>query len=162
MTIQDIGSIGEVIGAVATVATLAYLAMQIRRSNILSTAESKRFARNATSETILSIVRDPDVARLWREGLSDRGALNTDDKVRFDMLLGEYISGISAGLMDQVLLGDQDAFHASESQENIRVFLQTPGGTAWWEKFRGRYEPRVRSAIDEILSASELPAAQQK
>ena len=30
MTIQDLGSIGEVVGAIATVATLIYLAIQIR------------------------------------------------------------------------------------------------------------------------------------
>ena len=30
MTIQDLGSIGELVGAVATVATLLYLAVQIR------------------------------------------------------------------------------------------------------------------------------------
>ena len=43
VTIQDIGSIGELVGALATVVTLAYLALQIRRSNILTTAESRRF-----------------------------------------------------------------------------------------------------------------------
>ena len=32
LSIQDLGSIGELIGAIATVATLAYLALQIRQS----------------------------------------------------------------------------------------------------------------------------------
>jgi hypothetical protein len=113
------------------------------------------------SPTILAIVQDAGVAKLWREGLGDRSALNGDDKVRFDMLMGEFIAGIASGLMDRELLGDRDAFEASDSQENIRAFLQTPGGTVWWGKYRGRYEPRMRSAIDDILSASELPAAQQ-
>ena len=30
MTIQDLGSIGELVAAIATIATLAYLAIQIR------------------------------------------------------------------------------------------------------------------------------------
>ncbi|HVH18917.1 MAG TPA: hypothetical protein VNF72_11495 [Myxococcota bacterium] len=30
MTLQDLGSIGEIVGAIATVATLIYLAIQIR------------------------------------------------------------------------------------------------------------------------------------
>ena len=32
MTIQDLGSLGELIAAVATIATLVYLAMQIRQN----------------------------------------------------------------------------------------------------------------------------------
>jgi hypothetical protein len=32
LTIQDLGSIGELIAAIATVATLAYLALQIRQN----------------------------------------------------------------------------------------------------------------------------------
>jgi hypothetical protein len=32
VTIQDIGSIGELVAALATVATLAYLALQIRQN----------------------------------------------------------------------------------------------------------------------------------
>ena len=32
MTIQDLGSIGEMVGAIAIVATLAYLAVQIRQN----------------------------------------------------------------------------------------------------------------------------------
>ncbi len=32
MTIQDLGSLGELIAAVATVATLVYLALQIRQN----------------------------------------------------------------------------------------------------------------------------------
>ena len=33
MTIQDLGSIGELIAAVATLATLVYLAVQIRQNS---------------------------------------------------------------------------------------------------------------------------------
>ena len=32
MTIQDLGSIGELVAAIATIATLAYLAIQIRQN----------------------------------------------------------------------------------------------------------------------------------
>lgn len=42
MTIQDLGSIGELTAAVATVVTLAYLAIQIRTTNRLARAEASR------------------------------------------------------------------------------------------------------------------------
>jgi hypothetical protein len=161
VTIQDYGSIGEIVGAVATVATLAYLAVQIRRSNIIATIESRRATTSINSGILLSIIQNPDVARIWREGLSNRGSLNSDDKIRFDFLLGEYIAGQTEGLMEQDLLGTSNAFADPNNQENIRAFLQTPGGAAWWAKYRGRYDPRVQTGIDGVLAALESPAAQQ-
>ena len=48
MSIQDLGSIGELIAALATVATLAYLAVQIRQNT--------RALRGAAHETATSRV----------------------------------------------------------------------------------------------------------
>ena len=45
MSLQDIGSIGELVGAIATVATLFYLAVQIRQN----TAQLRESARAAHS-----------------------------------------------------------------------------------------------------------------
>lgn len=42
MTIQDLGSLGEIIGAIAVVATLIYLVAQIRQNNELLRSESRQ------------------------------------------------------------------------------------------------------------------------
>ena len=42
MTIQDLGSIGELIAAIATVATLIYLAVQIRANTTALRIEARR------------------------------------------------------------------------------------------------------------------------
>ena len=42
MTVEQLGSIGELIAAIATVATLGYLGVQIRTSNRLARAEASR------------------------------------------------------------------------------------------------------------------------
>ena len=40
MTIEQLGSIGELVAALATVVTLAYLALQIRGSTVATKAEA--------------------------------------------------------------------------------------------------------------------------
>lgn len=42
MTLQELGSLGEIIAAIATVATLIYLAIQVQASNRLARAEASR------------------------------------------------------------------------------------------------------------------------
>jgi hypothetical protein len=159
MTLEDLGNIGEFVGAIGVVVSLLYLAIQIRRSNLLATAESNRFQQHASNESIMAIVHDPEVARIFREGLGDRDALSSDEKVRFDMLLGSLIGGIATSMMDQELLGHRGTPTASDQVENVRVFLSAPGGAAWWAVYQSRYAPAVRSMVEEILRAATPPAA---
>jgi len=44
MNREALGALAEMVGAAGVIVTLGYLAVQIRRSNLLSTAESNRFA----------------------------------------------------------------------------------------------------------------------
>ena len=53
MTIQDIGSIGELIAAIATVGTLIYLAVQIRQNT--KSIRASTHHRSTASDTALNI-----------------------------------------------------------------------------------------------------------
>jgi hypothetical protein len=54
VTIQDLGSIGELVAAVATVATLFYLALQIRGST--------RVARSEAAQNVIGSAISPNLA----------------------------------------------------------------------------------------------------
>jgi hypothetical protein len=159
MNWDALGAIAEMIGAAGLVVTLGYLAIQIRRSNLLSMAESERFSQHASSPTILAIVQDPDVARLFREGLGNRDSLSSDDRVRFDMLLGNLIGGMSAAIAEQERLGHRGDFGTSDQRESVRAFLGAPGGASWWADYQRRYSPLAQATVEEILRPDEPPDA---
>ena len=102
MTIQDLGSVGELIAAVATVATLVYLAMQIRqntqalhRAAVHSTVESGHSVRS-------EFIQNPEVATLYLKGLSDPRSLSQEEALRFGMLMlrdVEQPSRVAASLL---------------------------------------------------------------
>ena len=50
MNIQDLGALGEIVGAIAIVATLAYLAIQIRYAKIAVTDQSRQNRATALRE----------------------------------------------------------------------------------------------------------------
>ncbi|MBW2313691.1 MAG: hypothetical protein JRH10_05825 [Deltaproteobacteria bacterium] len=159
MVLEDLGNLGDFVGGLAVIVTLLYLAAQIRRSNLLATAEANRFAVNAPTPTILAIAQDSDLARVFREGLRDRDSLQEDDKVRFDMLMGSFIGAFSGSIADQALLGYRDDHGAGGHRENLRAFLGAPGGAAWWAAYKERQAPAIRVAVEEILRPSDPPAA---
>ena len=64
MTIQDLGSIGELIAAIATVVTLAYLALQIRQNTISTRAATLQTVIHFSVGFVESLYRDHELALL--------------------------------------------------------------------------------------------------
>ncbi len=87
VTIQDLGSIGELIAAVATVATLVYLAIQIRANTtaIHSEARGRSHAEAIDASAILGGNRD--AASVFARGLADRDWMLTATRAVIRLLM---------------------------------------------------------------------------
>ena len=157
MTLQDLGSLGELIAAIATVATLIYLAIQIRANTVVSKAEARRTTRLISSRVNLAIVKDSDIARILGAGLGDVSKLDPEEWVRFSFLMGEVI-GYCAATYDDVragILSEEDF----ESQNLIVTqFLATPGGHKFWEQFG----PTFPKGFREFVQREVLPDPQSR
>ena len=154
MNWNAIGAIAELVGAAGVIITLLYLALQIRRSNRLSTVESIRFGGRAADLPIMAIVQDPEVAKIFSNGLANRESFSPDECLRFDMLMGILIGALVGTLIDKQLLGRNDKLGGDQS-EMIRIFLLSPGGASWWSSYRSRYARADQSIVDEIIASPE-------
>jgi hypothetical protein len=161
VTIQDLGSIAELIAAFATVATLAYLAVQIRNNTRATQAESRRIEIQTSAAIVQSLVADPEVARMYNAGLADFSSLSPEDQMRFSMLLGHLI-GAEGAIFDEVRLGVVSEETLHRRTPNLRGSLDTPGGREFWKRFSDRYPKDFREFVErEILGSGSEPAAQQ-
>ena len=151
MNWDAIAAIAELLGALGVIASLIYLAIQIRQNT--------RSAREAAWHSVLRdlqqfrslIAQDPEVARVYREGLRGLNSLNDDDRWRFGALMQSLYSVFetafrtrSDGLFQQQL--DDIAWTASR-----------PGAREWWIKGKRLYSPEFRGFIDETLERSGRP-----
>ena len=75
MTLQDLGSLGELIGSVAVLATLAYLTVQTRQNTraIQAQAENSRVAN--TIQNLLTSATSRDLAEAWYEDEESQQAM---------------------------------------------------------------------------------------
>ena len=89
MTIQDLGSLGELVAAIATIATLIYLSIQIRASNHLARAEASRTPNSDLNALNASFGTDPTFRAAVRRALagSERDALEPDERTLLDYYL---------------------------------------------------------------------------
>ena len=82
VTVQDYGSIGELIGAIATVATLAYLASQIRQNTRAVRAAAVDSSISHSMDVRKSLYESEALTRIYNSGSHDPQALSQEDLVR--------------------------------------------------------------------------------
>ena len=153
MTIQDLGSIGELVGAIATVATLAYLAVQIRHNTRASRISSLQATLDGgRNHTIQPLITTPGHAELFSRGLTSLDSLEPADRVRFTWFVLEAVLQMQNVMQqyDEAILDDSNyeawlAYTAS--------ILRTPGGAEVWPQVAAIVEPTIRNALQEHLAS---------
>ncbi len=154
VTIQDLGSIGELVAAIATIATLAYLAIQIRSSTLVSKSEANRASRVEATANVRLIAGDEDLARILLAGIADPESLGPADALRFRFLLGLFI-GLFIGPISQAYrewhLGIAEEAEVIDRLQISRSILQTPGGKWYWRQQSADYDPEFRQYLESYF-----------
>jgi hypothetical protein len=164
VTLQDLGSLGEFVGAIAIVVSFVYLAMQIR-SNTRQVEENTRSIRVGQLDSTLQafsrfrerLINNSEVAELWQRGLQDRSTLKGSERLRFDTLLLDLIANVQAVYLRGEITSDP--FHWNNTVESVEQILKTPGARDWWSSGRSGCHEGFAEIIDQLLAVP--PAAQQ-
>jgi hypothetical protein len=158
VTIQDLGSIGELIAAVATVATLGYLAMQLRANAQGMRIEAIRAATDGSSmDSLLYIANNAELADIFDRGLKDQGSLSSVESIRFTHIVMPMVQ-VSSGSYFEAKLGVSSMF-LTRTIENLR-FLRAPGARTWWAKNKRNIEPDFAAWVETELDLGTEPPAQ--
>lgn len=149
MTIQDWGSLGELIGAVATVATLAYLAVQIRiNTRIAKTSALQSMLAGSRDHFLSAMYSDAELCETMTRGLNSMEELSPTEKTRFACFMIEQVLQMqdimerhNAGLVTEV---DHLAW-----LEWTCLLFRTPGGREVWPQVSGV----TTATINDLLQA---------
>jgi hypothetical protein len=154
VTIEQLGSLGEIIGAVATVATLAYLAIQIRQSSRVALLQVEREVVN--SGVTLAVSQDGDLARIYREGCADLASITPDEQTRFSFLMSNLFANY------EVQLSSYDRGFLPEDRkgtmhETIRSLIAQPGVAMWWRRTHGHFTPKFQREVEGLQTKANGP-----
>jgi hypothetical protein len=160
MTLQDLGNLGEFVGAMGVVASLLYLALQIRQgsqqirentNSVLGSVESEN--ARGSSDFLQSLAESPQLARVWRLGLSEPAELTEDEGAQFAMLMGAAFYRLE-GPFRQYRRGllSEDAWEPWERL--IRRYLRSPAVLAWWSRRDIPFSPSFIEYVDARIPTS--------
>ncbi len=159
MTLQDLGNIGEFVGAIGVIASLVYLAVQIRQNTRAVRSNTSQAITDARVEFLKSITDDAEVAKIFRSGLLDRESLEGDERLRFDLLMGRFTATME-NYYYQHCQGTMDTDQWTRVLEILRYFMATPGGQSWWSDRPIRADlPFDRFVDEEVKRIQSSPDA---
>jgi hypothetical protein len=153
VTIQDLGSIGELVAAIATVATLGYLALGIRQNT-----ESVRLSTELELSKLVvdfhaRVTGQPELLRIW-DAASDPSSLTPEDIRRFRWLAAEWFL-IYDGQYDFYMKN-----HISEESWKPKIdacigLLENPIIADWWEKRQAPLSGDFREYVESIRGLTD-------
>ncbi|MEJ2312456.1 MAG: hypothetical protein P8Y10_13270 [Gemmatimonadales bacterium] len=148
MTMQDLGGIGEFIGAIAVVLSLLYLAVQIRQNTRSVRAASNLSYARLSHDFSALLASDEKIARLYRLGLEDLTQLTEDQHVQFDALLVTLFRSWQYVYQQysESLLAEDEWQAASR---NLLWIIRQPGAEDWWKDRQAMFTDPFRCFLGE-------------
>jgi hypothetical protein len=157
-TIQDLGAIGEFVGAIGVVITLGYLAFQIRQNTVQlkqTTLTAKAAAVNASNialrETRLSIFESSEMPEIFIRGNDNPDELGEVPKLRYRLVM----QNITEVMLDIYTQTSMTSFSpetwATQGVTLVERVLGTSGGQWFWATYAENYPPSFRAEVDRIL-----------
>jgi hypothetical protein len=156
LTIQDLGSIGELVAAIATIATLAYLALQLRQNTLAVRHSSSVSSMQAWREFTLMVSSNAELNKLYWDGLADRSQLDEYDQHRFDGLMGTSIHNYQQ-VWSAHEQGTLDDGSWPGMRDGLRLLTTNPGFADFWKEWGAAHHPEFRRVIDEMRAKETSP-----
>jgi len=151
MTLEDAYFLSQITAATAIVASLIYAGLQFRIY-----AKGAREARvvafmNDMQQFRLAIATNPEVARIYRDGLAEFEKLESLDQWRFGALLQM--------LTEEYLLFKEfkDISPGTGGRAFESTIVRQPGYRQWWPNARHMYNDDARARIDKIAHYDVKP-----
>ena len=156
MTLEQYAAIAEIIGGLAVLLTLIYLVIEIRKSNRLSRAESRRSTMGHSANMAMVIGQSREASEVFYRGLIEHENLSPSEEIQFGFLFSILSGHADLAYTDWALgLSDDDSFKTS-----IRAFvslLKTPGGRAYWCRYGPNNSTPFYNYIIDHAYAGEAP-----
>lgn len=165
MTVQEWGSVGELVAAVATVATLVYLATQIRYARLAASDASRHARAESVREMQLVSLNNREFRDAWNNADPESAARIKSLSERLGVSVGEAELVWHGGCAWTFIHWSQyrsmkTADDQRELENLVREFYSIPPMIVLWEHdplIRALLDPGFVAWVDGILASPRTP-----
>ena len=164
MSLLDWAAIAEIVSGLGVIVSLVYLGYQIRQNTkqMEAQARTQRVSALNTVEAAFtrfreSIIRDPQVASLWRRARLDFGVLTDDEKVQAGAMFAEFFWIWANDFQRSAEI--EGSIDVAAKRHNIGTVARSAGCRAWWDANRSYYPRDFAQFVDDTVRGSPDGAA---
>jgi len=152
ITLQDLGNLGEILGAVGVIVSLLYLAVQVRQNTRSVRASTYQAFSESFRDFRFTLVGNERLGFVWGRGLRSRAALSEAERAQFDALLMNFLRGVEVSFYQQVNgLLDSD-FYRGWIDEALAIW-SLPGPREWYSENSQFFNPEFREVWERRLTS---------
>jgi hypothetical protein len=158
VTLQDVGNIGELLGAIGVIASLAYLAVQVRQ-NTVQIESNTRATRAASYQAMidlissmnLSLSSNPEFAELMLRARHQVEPLSPSDEIRWRTWMTAMLLQVE-NVHYQHGAGTLEASRVRVAMPMLDYYMQFQRTREVWALMRDRFEPPFRDEVDAMAA----------
>jgi hypothetical protein len=154
----QLAALGEFVGGFAVIASLLFVGVQILRGTQALRLSHFREVSDGVRESLAPAMVDGELAAIALRGFGDLGSLDAVERYRFDLLCLGWLLQFELASM-----ANKEGVYPSDNIVPLRAavgaWMNTPGGTAWWQERRVWFGSVAQEAIDGALQDAPTLAA---
>jgi len=151
VTLENLGNVGEFLGAIAVLISLIYLALQIRHNTVTVRAGTSAAISESLARVTELLGADPEAARVYMLGLAGNSDLSPAENFQFNFLFATYMRRVENAYYQQ-LRGFVDSEHWQTTERTLALTMTLPGARHRWEGSRSVYSDRFTAYVDTVLT----------
>ncbi len=153
MTIQELGLIGELIGALETIGTLIYLGIQIRSNTRMIQSQSQRESQSTNAAYAMALAENSQLVDVFQRGLASFESLTESERIQFTFVFSRIVGVVEVADVD-VRKGVTEVSQIERAMAGVGLLLAAPRGRSCWRAFsaRGGYTEGFSSFVASNLA----------
>jgi len=151
MNWDAISAVAEILGAIGVIVSLLYLAVQTRKNTkeVARSNSRQTYADHATA--LRPLVESAELCDLFVRAQSSRDELNVSERYRFDLAMGNWLQAVEQAFADY-RDGNYPAESMNSHTNNVPAFLNTPGGTSFWNERKVWFSEVFQQEVENLRS----------
>ena len=148
-TAQLLGNFGEFFGSIAVVATLIYIAIQVTQNAKLIENQSHLDSVDQDTKFMSAVSDSSQLSALFVKGQRSMSDLTEEEEFQFTMALSLPLT-----VLEYHIRRSRDPADAPEAvswTEQLKFYLDTPGGSEYWSKHRDKYFPEFIKWVESNI-----------
>ena len=156
MDLDQLASLGELLGGIGVILSLLYLAFQLRDQSRGLRSESYGRSLDRLARMQERFAEDTSFSKIFHKGLVDPKRLSTEERIRFTWGCTEMFGDFEY-MQHQHMRGDLPELIWIRWRETIKFWLTFPGMRTWWYCKPSPFSTEFSSFVETCISDGYEP-----